>query len=664
MLTTKKTVRHSISFFLFAAWILTVTGCMPAGPRAVLEGEKFLAEKKYANAIEHLQVGVKLVPTNALAWNLLGVAYHQAGQAEKALQSYHQALARDRNLAAARYNMGVLHLEQRNFQLAIEELTTFTALQPQSVEGWQKLGTAHLQRALRENGPERQRQFDLARRAFEFVNTRLTPTAEAHNALGVISTFRAKPRDALASFQAALQTDSGFAPAVLNQAIVYQVQLRDPRTALNRYKEYYSMRRSAPNATQVGLLIQNLENDLAPKMATVETNQQQQVGSSPSVGATSQTGAASTNIFLTNQRSNALQQTNRAAAATNQVAAPTPRTNAPPVAQVNVPTNRTSRVDSAETAKAPRTPEPPVTIPNTPPVEVAAIPEPAPIVAAGQTPPQTVPENQTAEPAPSTTQTNSTSTNPVVASLPVPGQRKTEKGGVLRRLNPASWFNKDDETEKKPERKSPPVLLTNTLNERATAANAPAVAATNSTPRVLPLPPAPRGKTYSYSVRQKPAAGNRRAAESHFEQGLQAQRENQLAHAIGHYEKAVSADSTFFEAHYNLGLAAYETGNLEQSLRSYEHAVLLSPDSPKAQYNFSLALVRGEYFEEAAKVLEALLSKHPTESRARLMVANLYAQQLYRTREAREHYRKLLDAEPAHPQAPAIRYWLAANPEP
>jgi len=29
---------------------------------------------------------------------------------------------------------------------------------------------------------------------------------------------------------------------------------------------------------------------------------------------------------------------------------------------------------------------------------------------------------------------------------------------------------------------------------------------------------------------------------------------------------------------------------------------------------------------------------------------------------ARQHYLKVLEVEPRHPQAGAIRYWLAANP--
>ena len=52
----------------------------------------------------------------------------------------------------------------------------------------------------------------------------------------------------------------------------------------------------------------------------------------------------------------------------------------------------------------------------------------------------------------------------------------------------------------------------------------------------------------------------------------------------------------------------------------------------------------------------------PGEARAHVALANLYAQQLGQPARAREHYLRLLELDPQHPQATAIRYWLEANP--
>jgi tetratricopeptide (TPR) repeat protein len=88
----------------------------------------------------------------------------------------------------------------------------------------------------------------------------------------------------------------------------------------------------------------------------------------------------------------------------------------------------------------------------------------------------------------------------------------------------------------------------------------------------------------------------------------------------------------------------------------------LSPSSADARYNFALALKQGGYLTDAAGELERLVSGTTPDSRARLALANLYAQQLRQPAKAREHYNKLLEDEPRHPQADSIRRWLVQNP--
>ena len=64
----------------------------------------------------------------------------------------------------------------------------------------------------------------------------------------------------------------------------------------------------------------------------------------------------------------------------------------------------------------------------------------------------------------------------------------------------------------------------------------------------------------------------------------------------------------------------------------------------------------------AADELLKIVKDNPSEVRAHLSLGNLYAQQLGQPQAAREHYLKVLVAEPHHPRAAEIRYWLAANP--
>jgi len=65
---------------------------------------------------------------------------------------------------------------------------------------------------------------------------------------------------------------------------------------------------------------------------------------------------------------------------------------------------------------------------------------------------------------------------------------------------------------------------------------------------------------------------------------------------------------------------------------------------------------------DAADELEKLLALHPDEARGHLTLGNLYADQLRDIPRARQQYNKVLQLDPSNPQAPAIRYWLVANP--
>src|SRR5262249_8578816 len=143
---------------------------------------------------------------------------------------------------------------------------------------------------------------------------------------------------------------------------------------------------------------------------------------------------------------------------------------------------------------------------------------------------------------------------------------------------------------------------------------------------------------------------------------LKAQREGRPGDAITAYRIATQADPAYFDAHYNLGLAAYEARNWNLSLTAYETALAITPESVNARFNFALALKQAGYYRDAAAELDGVLKPKPNEARAPLPLANLCAQQLSDPAQAREHYLKLLELDPRHPQAAAIRSWLAMNP--
>src|SRR5260221_13400244 len=61
---------------------LVLTACTPAGPKAVLEGKRLIEIGHYAQSVEELRTATRLMPTNAVAFNYLVLAVHQAGQSD------------------------------------------------------------------------------------------------------------------------------------------------------------------------------------------------------------------------------------------------------------------------------------------------------------------------------------------------------------------------------------------------------------------------------------------------------------------------------------------------------------------------------------------------------------------------------------------------------
>ena len=129
---------------LFLALAIFIAGCTPSGPRALLKGKKLLEHGDYAGAAAQLKTATTLLATNAQAWNYLGVACQHAGQTDDAVAAYQRALALDRDLMEAHYNLGCLWLEQNKPDAAESEFTAYTLRRSKAPEGWLKLGLAQI----------------------------------------------------------------------------------------------------------------------------------------------------------------------------------------------------------------------------------------------------------------------------------------------------------------------------------------------------------------------------------------------------------------------------------------------------------------------------------------------------------------------------------------
>lgn len=251
-------------------WIACLTlsaallaGCSDPGSRALLKGEKLLHQGQYAKASSQLETAARLLPRSAQAWNHLGLAFHYQKHHQQAQQAYRQALAIDHNLASARFNLGNLFFEHNDLLAATDQLTSYTLLQPRSLDGWLKLGSAQLQT----------KRYDAAEKSFKAALEIHPGSCEALNGLGNVQFYRRRTQDALNYFNRALALDTNYAPAVLNAAIVAHQSLNNRQQALQGYRNYLAITPKSPNAAAIGAAASQLESELAPPpVVAIKTN--------------------------------------------------------------------------------------------------------------------------------------------------------------------------------------------------------------------------------------------------------------------------------------------------------------------------------------------------------------------------------------------------------
>lgn len=634
MVTIKKRGPKLSSLLLISSLAIVLCACGPAGPRAVIKGEKLLNKGDYQGAVEKLEQATRLLAeakdpasVQAQAWNFLGLAYQNAGQPDKAYKAYQQALKLDRNLVEADYNMGVLLLEQKNYQAAIDPLTTYCTLRPQDAEGFTKLGDAHLHAAAKASPAEKQRKLDNAKKCFETARN-LQPSPEVDNSLGVLYLQRNRPADAQREFNSALKQDSQYAPAILNLAIVAHQYQHDHKLALQKYREYLALKPTPENAPEIQAVVTSLEREFAPAPVAVAPTPKPVQPPAP------------------------VTDTSAPAPKPVQVATASPKTNAsparptPPVIQTPAPQPAPSVALTSpkqmpdNVAKVSATPKP-ITAPA--PLEVTQVSE--------TETPKAAQDISTPAPKPALA--------PVTAPHPValqPIEPKPEKkSSLLKKLNPIGWFGKKDKS-KEASASAPEVIKETPLPDTKP------VLATATPSVVTPLPAKPAVARYKYLNPAKPNAGDANAAAKFVEQGNVSRRHGHNQDAILAFRNALMSDPANFDANYQLGLTEQDLSDFPTSLQYLEQALAIKPDSTVARYAFAWSLYKAHYPQDAANELEKLLQQSPNDTNANFLLATIYAQNLNEPKLARDHYRRVLEANPHHPQATAIRFWLAENP--
>ncbi len=650
---TDRLLRIGVQATVLVLLLSALTGCEPQGPKALIEGERLLGQGRAEESLRMLQLAVEKLPREARAWNLLGLAYHAAGNLPEAATAYGKALTLDHRLSAARFNLGSLLLEQGQVQAAVNELTAYTLLQRQDVNGWLRLGQAQMQL----------NRSDLADASYRTVLALAPRQVEALNSLGMVQVSRRRYVDAVQYFQAALAENPSYGPALLNQAIVTHRHLNQKVTALQKYRQYLALQPAPPNASEVQLLAQALADEIAggtrPKSSGGATNP---VPSYAGLGTLTSLPPAAVVV-----------RTSPPPAGTASQIAKNPLSPAREIRPSSVPPSQTSTpipppvLPAVPAAAAPSPAKtPPVTVvasvaATAPPLVKDPVPEVVPVTDVGREvvvlPPQAIVPPR-AEPANTVVVSEPPSQGPGMSvSSPKGSALGTgqDKRGFFSRMNPLSWGGRRE-----------PVQAPTQTFPTATPSN-PVLRANPSVEPVAPAPlesgiPTTGYRRYTARSLPRPRAGDRAKAVELVNKGVIAHQERRFEEEIAFYRSASLSDPSSYDAYFNMGLSMVEQGNWPAGLQAYESALSIDPESISARYNLAVTLRQLDYPVDAGHALERILQSHPGESKALLALANLHAQKFKQPRLARQYYLRFLEADPQHPKASEVRFWLAANP--
>lgn len=653
---------------------LLLAGCSPSGERALIEGDRLLQSGKAPEAIPLLERAALDLPQNAPALNHLGLAYHATGKTNEARRAYLRALEIDRNRIEATYNLAITHLERGELLEAEKGLRAYLVAHPTDAAVWEVLAQVQFQSG----------RWDDAERSFATIQPAGAISADGWNTRGLLSLRKRRFKDAANCFQYAVSLDPAAATPLYNLGVTHQLQ-GDRRSAAAHYRRWLALNPGAPQSAAVQELIRQWETPATAPTSLVSTN-------APAPLVPQKAGRPSAPV-APNPRTNAVAVTE----------APRPLATTPPPSTAPTSPARTTESPAAKPVAPPQ-----ITPPPPPPLQVVNVQEDPPLRPAQDQPvakpaaqPVAAVPTGVAAPAP---QKPSEPATPAVAS-PSTAEGKTDstetddsnksaKRSLWQRVtpgkwaNPAQWFRKSSETNtaaasevrppgnpaevaakaaskptSSPQKKPTPLS--------PTAAVGPATAPT--TAATTPSRPAPRAEIASPRRPAPPRyvrravgllpAGNRTAAEPHFQQGIGAHQRRDLVTAAAQYRRATEVDPSFHEAYHNLALVALDQGDLNLALVACEQALLLRPSDSESRRNFAVALKQAGHPQDAAEQIELFLAAKPAETALHLAAAGLYAGELDDPAKARGHYESVLALEPSHPQAAAIRGWLASHPK-
>ena len=235
------------------AVLVWTTGCEPADPQQrVNAGAEALAAGDISRGVLLLERAAQDLPRDSRAQNLYGQALYLFGKPAEAAKAFWQAIETNPNDPAPHYNLGLAAYVERDYPTAAEQIEASVALDPRNVPAWLFLGATYLHL----------NSLDAAYRATRTALEVAPRNFDALNNLAVISYRRGRPRDAEAWLTQIVQLAPDYAPACLNLARLYEMDLNDKPRALEFYRCYARIAPESPHRFAVTGATRRLELDL------------------------------------------------------------------------------------------------------------------------------------------------------------------------------------------------------------------------------------------------------------------------------------------------------------------------------------------------------------------------------------------------------------------
>lgn len=178
---------------------------------------------------------------------------------------------------------------------------------------------------------------------------------------------------------------------------------------------------------------------------------------------------------------------------------------------------------------------------------------------------------------------------------------------------------------------------------------------------LMPAPAAvPAAATRRLDYRA-PVVRNRTAANQAFERAESYRKTEDWERAIFFYLRSLEHDDQLPSTFYNLGICYTMTGEKDSAREAYRQAIRLRPDDRNSQYNLALLYRDSGDQTSAIRLLEEIIRKSPDYAYAHHALGSIYSDSSRTHDKARKHFEDFLRLAPNDRAAPSIRQWLQTH---